>query len=189
MPSNELALLERQKRRKGNAVLKIEDGAAYVDVSTPRHHDAVAIIDAADIALVCDPKRRWNAVLAKRLRLYVVRNQGGRLVYLHRYILGLTPRTVMVDHRNGDALDNRRDNLRIATPMQNAQHSRPERNKGSQYKGVYWDKERSSWAASCNYKFLGRFANEVEAAQAHDRAAVAAFGDFAWVNFPEEAVP
>ena len=52
---------------------------------------------------------------------YVVRSEGGRLVWLHKEVLlraGVAqpcPRHIIGDHKNGNSLDNRRDNLRWAT--------------------------------------------------------------------------
>lgn len=43
--------------------------------------------------------------------------------WLHRRIL-CTPEGFVTDHKNGDKLDNRRSNLRVATPSQNQQNNR-----------------------------------------------------------------
>lgn len=59
---------------------------------------------------------------------YVVRSEGGVLLFLHKAILlraGVAqpcPRHIIGDHRNGDSLDNRRQNLRWATPQMNARN-------------------------------------------------------------------
>lgn len=52
--------------------------------------------------------------------------------------------------------------------------------------GVVWDKDRQKWRAQIRIDGrktnLGRFNTAEEAAAAHDRAAIAAFGEFAHLN-------
>jgi hypothetical protein len=80
------------------------------------------------------------------------------------------PRNMVVDHINGDTLDNRRSNLRIVTQSQNLANMCKQKNKTSQYKGVSWNKVSRKWAAhiqiSGKSKYLGLF-NTEEAA--HER--------------------
>jgi hypothetical protein len=111
-------------------------------------------------------------------------------IYMHRLITGAGPKH-QVDHRNGNGLDNRRLNLRIATGTQNRANQGPLRmrnGRASQYKGVYRDNRRDRWTASIQIDrqshYLGRFANEEAAARAYDAAALEAWGQFARLNFP-----
>jgi hypothetical protein len=104
-------------------------------------------------------------------------------VFLHR-VLMVAPDGKQVDHRNGDKLDNRRGNLRLATQAQN-QGNRPKRPGGSsRFKGVTRSKNR--WLAICGAKKVGAFDNEEDAARAYDAAALVRFGEFAFLNFPNE---
>lgn len=121
--------------------------------------------------------------------------------YMHRLVIGAGPGEE-VDHKNGNGLDNRKDNLRIATHSQNLGNVgklRLGRPPTSPYKGVYWDKAKRAWTAVIarderypngrhKSQFLGRFSDEVEAARAYDRAAIARWGEFARLNF-EESIP
>jgi hypothetical protein len=63
--------------------------------------------------------------------------------------------------------------------------------KGSRFAGVYWDPGRQKWRATLGtggqYRNLGRFDSEVDAARAYDDAAREALGDFARLNFPTPA--
>jgi hypothetical protein len=160
------------------------------DVSTPKYPGLTAIIDDDDLPIVMDGGPRWVAMKAKRT-FYVVRRVGGRkghFEFLHRKLLGLTDPRIKGDHRDGNGLDNRRQNLRRATHRQNAQNVRAHKDGSSRFVGVSWDSQRGKWtAAICrNGKrySLGRFDLEQEAALARDVAAIAEYGEFARLNFP-----
>ena len=105
---------------------------------------------------------------------------------LHRYILDV-PEGMFIDHINGDRWDNRRKNLRFATPKDNAHNHRLAKNSTSGYKGVYFEKRRNKYCAhiTVNRKkmHLGYFSDPKTAAMAYDRAAVLYFGEFASPNF------
>lgn len=65
---------------------------------------------------------------------------------MHRVILGVTGKPhLLVDHINGNGLDNRRENLRIATPSKNASNVSLRRDNTSGYKGVSYRKDRGTW--------------------------------------------
>lgn len=86
-----------------------------------------------------------------------------------------------IDHINGNTLDNRRGNLRIATHAQNIRNSTKPVTNTSGYKGV--TKSRGRWKAQyeINGKHvnLGHFETAEEAHQAYCRAVTKAFGEFA----------
>ncbi len=109
-------------------------------------------------------------------------------VSLHREIMNF-PKNKLVDHKNGDTLDNRRSNLRLATHIQNMQNRRKRKNTTSKYVGLWRDKRTNRWAARITFNkkpiFLGRFDSEIAAAKAYDRAAKKYFGEFARLNFPD----
>lgn len=89
---------------------------------------------------------------------------------LHRQIMGLVPGDgLVVDHINGDPLDNRRENLRVCTQAENAQNVKTTGG-SSKYRGVCRDQSRKKWLAYCRMpgetgiRNLGRFASEEQAA-------------------------
>ena len=94
-----------------------------------------------------------------------------------------------VDHRDGNGLNNQRSNLRICTHDQNCRNRQKASGLSSQYKGVYWDKERSRWHAQIKQGgiryHLGRFDQEIDAGYAYDTAARERFGKFACTNFAQ----
>lgn len=63
------------------------------------------------------------------------RKDGGKRIYMHRAIMK-APATRQVDHVNGDGLDNRRENLRLATPKQNMENRTVPARTESGYRGV-----------------------------------------------------
>lgn len=103
---------------------------------------------------------------------------------MHRYLTAWP----LVDHINGNGLDNRRSNLRKATSAENGRNRRRASNNTSGFKGVYLT--RDVWRALIwvegRRRHLGLFATPEEAARAYDAAALEHFGEFAWLNFPDD---
>jgi hypothetical protein len=113
---------------------------------------------------------------------------GHRGFRLHNLILN-PPRGFIVDHINGDTLDNRRCNLRIASKAQNARNARKRKKSSSPFKGVHKTVDR--WMARITFEgtthYLGHFNTQEEAAVAYDTAALKYFGEFARLNFPKKS--
>lgn len=111
---------------------------------------------------------------------------GNKFTLMHRMILNIVGPNIIVDHIDGNKLNNQRNNLRIGTNQLNQANSRMSKNNTSGYKGVIWNKERNKWQAQImvnrRYMFLGRFDDIHEAANAYDVAAVKYFGSFAYTN-------
>ena len=105
------------------------------------------------------------------------KNQRNVHIRMQRLILG-NPKGLLVDHINGDKLDNRRTNLRLATHTENHQNRNKQTNNTSGYKGVFLHNLRlkKPWRARIAIpgdpnKHLGFFATRKEAAQAYNAAA------------------
>ena len=94
-----------------------------------------------------------------------------------------------VDHINGNHLDNRRCNLRIATVSENSQNARIRYDNSTGFKGVSYNKRRSKYRSYINNAgrqlHIGYFDNPEDAARAYDTAARFLYGEFACVNFPQ----
>ena len=111
-------------------------------------------------------------------------------IRMHRQILGLRHRDgQIVDHVNGNTLDNRRCNLRVCSSSDNNCNCGNYRGGTSSYKGVRWHAQHQKWYTSIQKNgkssFLGLFKSETKAAQAYDAAAKRIHGPFAYSNFPD----
>jgi hypothetical protein len=166
------------------------DGYALVSLHGKYGEGKFAKVDIEDIELVSPYKWTFHSG-------YVWTSFGPRTERqsfpMHRLILGIlnVPYTELhTDHRNHDTLDNRRENIRKATPKQNNQNSRGYGHSG--YKGVTLITGGSSWQATISVQrpvniCLGYYPNKEDAARVYDGAARALFGEFAFTNF--EALP
>ena len=142
-----------------------------------------AVLDAADYPLVAPytwckrPVRNTTYVQAS------VPGDGKRTsVLMHRLILG-AKRGEIVDHIDGDGLNNRRSNLRKCSHSQNMCNSRKPSTNVSGYKGVYFDKRDQSWRTRIvmNQKAtnLGNFIDLESAIKARREAERRLHGEFA----------
>lgn len=115
---------------------------------------------------------------------YLEGKVGGKVVRLHRIIMG-NPKGI-VDHINGNILDNRKKNLRVCSIRENVINQKKRVGTTSRYKGVSWSKASKKWLACINkyYKTynLGYFENEKDAARKYNEVAKLWFGEFARVN-------
>lgn len=118
-------------------------------------------------------------------------------VQLHRLLIGAFEGEI-VDHINGDTLDNRLRNLRICTNAENIRNSKRRASSGSQFKGVSRIKGTDRWRAQIMVNGqkmnLGSFRDAESAARRYDVKARELHGEFAKCNFPVasatfEAVP
>lgn len=145
----------------------------------------IAIVDTADYERL----NQWK--WAYHHKGYAMRTEKidgkQRTIFMHRQILQLA-HGIMVDHINGNGLDNRRCNLRPSTSAENQYNRKPRKGRRSRYKGVSWVTERSKWMAQIvadgKRTFLGYFNDDLEAALAYDKAALELHGEFARINFP-----
>lgn len=109
-----------------------------------------------------------------------------KLLFLHR-VLMVAPDGVEVDHVNGDGLDNRRCNIRLATRAQNAKNRKAQTNCSSPFKGVSVRvRKHARFVAQIKQDGhclrIGTFDSEHQAARAYDGAARLFHGKFARTN-------
>lgn len=143
----------------------------------------LCLIDEKDYALVS--KHKWHLSRCNG-KLYAATKILRKETRLHKVIMGGNP-SQHIDHKNGDGLDNRRDNLRFASRSQNLANSKLQSNNKSGYRGVCWAAKDKRWRATISVDgkgiYLGNFLTREEAAKTYDNAASKYFGNFAKLNF------
>lgn len=129
---------------------------------------------------------KWYAVRHKG-HWYAACRQNGKVVYMHRVLTFAQPGEV-VDHVDGDGLNNRQKNLRRCAPQENSRgFRRKARGKTSRFRGVSWHKSSKKWLAGIVIrpgvsKNLGYFVKEEDASRAYCDAVRLYFGAFAGSN-------
>lgn len=157
----------------------------------PLSQGKVAIVDDVDFEVLS--RWKWNAYQSKTGTWYAKRySRVGPRTYreirMHRQILRLGfGRDVLVDHRDGNGLNNQRENLRRCSEAQNQQNSTVSRHKTNHnFKGVWFHSARGLWRAQIGIngrnRFIGHFLTQEAAALAYNEAAKIHFGEFARLN-------
>lgn len=148
----------------------------------------VTVIDDADFDMLA--AYRWHAASSGGA-FYAKHSQSvdgkSRPLWMHRFIMG-SPVGMIVDHIDGNPLNNRRANLRVVTHAQNMKNQRKSQKKGgcSPYKGV--SRRGSKWIMQMKADYVqirsGPYETALEAAFAYDEMARKHHGEFARLNFP-----
>lgn len=146
----------------------------------------VALVDDEDFDFL--NRWKWYATRIGKT-FYAVRSErigrSNKRVCMHRAILQ-SQSGIMVDHKNGDGLDNRRSNLRNCSKVENQRNQGIRQDNQSGFKGVCWENGKQKWRADISIyrrrKFLGHYATKEEAAIAYNKAALVWHGDFARLN-------
>jgi len=125
---------------------------------------------------------------------YAVGKISGKSVKMHRLIMSRSLgreflKSELVDHVNGNGLDNRLFNLRIVDYRGNARNRYINGGiKSSRYKGVSFNKCTGKWNAYISgdgkKHYLGMFEEEEDAAKAYDKASISLHGKHGYLNFP-----
>jgi hypothetical protein len=146
------------------------------------------LFDDNDEALI--KNYTWHIFKRKNCRLTyctatAVVNGVKKSVFMHRIILKTS---LLIDHINGNGIDNRRSNLRAVTPMQNQQNAYSRRSTESGFKGVSIKKYRTASYFCARIRvnrkliLLGSYPTAKKAALAYNEAASRYFGEFANLN-------
>jgi hypothetical protein len=153
----------------------------------PLTQGKVALVDAHNYAWLNQFK--WYA-LHKHGRWYAARHVGlpnGKQAtqYMHRVVMGVTDPKIQVDHKNRNStLDNRENNLRLATHSQNQHNQGVRKQNISGFKGVspYHGRWRTLISVNGANKYVGSYDTRAEAAQAYNAAALLCHKDFSVLN-------
>lgn len=154
------------------------------DVKT--RHEVLCKVSDSDYELVKDFKLSYEVIGDNFYRAVIFSNDG-RPVHLCRFLLDAKSGEI-VDHKNGNTLDNTRKNLRISTIAQNRANTGLSSVNRSGFKGVR-QIAGGKWLAqiTVNYRQigLGTYYDPEDAAKVYDVAAIKYFGEFARTNFPK----
>ncbi len=152
----------------------------------PLTRNLFAMVDAEDFEEL--NKHKWFAQDGRHT-FYAARHVGKRTLTMHRVIMK-PAKGMVVDHIDGNGLNNCKSNLRICTPAQNNLNTRA-RDSRCGLKGVHYLKRNKTnkYGAAVNHKGKrthgGAYATAVEAALARDRLAREIQGEHAFLNFPD----
>ena len=123
------------------------------------------LIDKEDIEKI--QKYYWNVKPDgnNKTKFYVQTTEKGKRIHLHRYILNLPKYNGKncVDHRNGNTLDNRKENLKVCTLKENLQNMKLSKRNKCGIKGVSWCNSQQRWRVYKNKTYLGSFKTVEEA--------------------------
>ena len=112
----------------------------------------------------------------------VAHNKSGNNIRLHRLILNINDKDIIIDHKNRRKNDNRKSNLRIATKSENAMNRPADIRSTTGYKGVH--KVGNKYTANIGLNnetiYLGIFDSMEDAAECRYRNEKEIFGEFAY---------
>jgi hypothetical protein len=131
-----------------------------------------AIVDDEDYKWLSKYKWQYSRGYAKR---------DARCIRMHRQILH-APKSLEVDHINGNKLDNRRSNLRLVNHFQQNQNSANRKDNTSGCRGVNFFKPIKKWSVRIQFNgkrvFLGYYRNKSNAIKAYSKASKKYHGDY-----------
>lgn len=187
VPADNVCLSFRRRAKstgRTEVTQPVDKSIRYIPLTRGKY----AVVDADDYVWLS--LHKWHAYRDRSGTWYARRWYHGKQISMHCEIMQPIEGYV-VDHIDGDGLNNRRSNLRICTRAQNNRNRPKLKTKGhtSPYKGIWRDKKTGKYFAKIRFGkpiFLGCFTDEIEAARVYDRAAVKFHAKYARLNFPEE---
>lgn len=159
-------------RKRTSIVQDHGDGNATVTTAKGQ----IILIDTTDIKAA----ERYSWCISKTG--YAVANIGGKVTKMHRYLLSVSAPQLVVDHINGNPLDNRRSNLRICSAAENGRNLKRKATNTSGYAGIRVTKN-NRYNVRITYngeeRHIGNFINLDDAVKARKQAELKYFGAFA----------
>lgn len=148
-------------------------------ISSHTYGDQWVYFDDIDKDLIM--RYRWGIQRKKNGKMYATAKKNKLTIFMHSYLLN----DLNIDHINGDGLDNRRCNLRKATPVQNSYNRGANKNNTTGFKGV--SRLGIKYTAQIHFNrkklHIGVFDKIEDAAKAYDKKAIELFGEYAQLNF------
>lgn len=172
-----------------------------IQAKSPKYGVKYVMVDDEDYDLVS--KFKWD--LTKRrgheFRVQKTKTKDNEYYFMHRLIMGITDKKIIVDHIDRNHFNNRKENLRICNSQQNSWNHGKHKPSSSKYIGVSFSTRQvknkrkrgiilsapsPAWRAKIRKDkknvHLGWFSDEKDAAKAYNKAAIEAFGEFANIN-------
>lgn len=156
-------------------------------INSPKHGEFTILVDDADYErcksinwiIFYQPTKRHTAYASR----WVEKIKGkDRYEWLHHFILTKPQRGLVVDHIDGNGLNNQKSNLRICTPQENMANQRIRVNNTSGCRGVHFCRREEKWVcrigSGMKRKFIGNFKTLEAAEIAWHAAAKDTYGDF-----------
>lgn len=137
------------------------------------------------------PDGKYVATRSARISDGRIRGGPSYSILMSRQIMN-APKGVFVDHINRDSIDNRTENLRLATPAQNKFNCKKRSDSKWPYKGIAQPKGKSWWVANIQSHganiFLGCFKTAEDARDAYIEAAKKIHGEFACSDISDSSI-
>jgi AP2 domain/HNH endonuclease len=183
------------RKTYSKAVNRFEHRADGTTVIFLEHKKKIleCVIDTADYSLV--KGHRWYAKSVHYIKKYKAAEtyyaRAARLSASMEHLLLPPVDGKTIDHIDRNSLNNKRSNLRYATPAQQTMNQRRANpTKTSKYRGVSWNKNTQKFRTIITLQgkktHVGLYESEEDAARAYDAAAIQHFGEFARTNFNQE---
>tara|TARA_R110000824_G_scaffold384421_1_gene578404 strand:- start:720 stop:1397 length:678 start_codon:yes stop_codon:yes gene_type:complete len=165
-----------------------EDGKLIIE--SKKHGRFEVLYDAEDEALIKEHRWYiWKPAAGHGSNYYALSDGRGKTTRMHRLVMS-AEKGVQIDHRDQNGLNNKKDNLRPCSNLQNQYNRKPDKRNTSGYKGVSWVKRDKKWQAQIvkdgKNTNLGLYETKEEAARVYDAEAKIQHGEFAYLNFPDE---
>lgn len=163
--------------------LMLLDGGIFVEL-TYKGSLVLVAVNKEDAHLVY----KGHVIKQKNNKLRVDIVFNGKRWYLHRVILGLFNPKLIVDHIDGNPLNNQRSNLRVVTNQQNCYNRDKSTHNTTGYKGIWkrTDGRNKCWTAEIKVEkkkiHIGNFYTKEEAAEAYNKKAIELHKEFASIN-------
>lgn len=159
------------RREKQNKYVEVDD---YIIGYTSKNE--VFYFDSCDLDIL--KNYCWHISQG-----YVVTKYMGKRLRMHNLIINPIPLGMTIDHINRNRSDNRRNNLRLATSLENAANISLPKNNSTGYIGVHKIKNKERWEVSIRHNniimYLGSFYTLEDAIIARLKAEKEYFGEFA----------
>jgi hypothetical protein len=160
-----------------------------------KYGNQIALVDDADFETI--NKHSWSVYPVKcknnesnksndernNYKFYAItkykRGDKRYQISMHQMILGKVKKGFVIDHINGNSLNNTRTNLREVTYKINCQNKKPK----NKYLGVSWNKRDKKYQCNSMGQYIGTFDDEKTAAKAYDKYIIRNLGSDSRLNF------